>query len=330
MTTQTTTTPATDVAAAGATEDDFASVFAEITKEEDGKPAGKPAPVAPAADAGADQGAGASGAADAAGDAGSADAADAGAAAGDAAADASGEGKPATDDAAAQLAAAQARIAELEAAVKPKEEPKQDAPAAADTPAAEPEIKWYAASDEEKAVLDNFKKEWPEVDAAMQAQIRAAVYNTVQYTYAQIAKQYGPQLARFGEVADEVEEFMALQELRGANNDYDTIRDKVVQWVDTLPGFQKRAAQMTLKEGTPEEVNELIAEYKKIAPAPKAVGTAAGTPAAPAAKSKTELSAAAKKAARTLSVVDSKRTSETTAAVDPNDFDGAWREATAG
>jgi hypothetical protein len=325
--------PAADVAATAnpTLEDDFASVFAEITSETSNAAAATDA--AGAGDAAA-AGAGdaASTATDAAGSAGTdAAAADAGDAA---AADAAGA---AADDDAAKLAAAQARIAELEAAAKkPVADAADDAEPkpAADAADAEADplagVQWRKPNEKEGAVLENFRKEWPEVAEAMQMQMQIDVYNAVQYVFAMMKKEYGPRLQRIDQVAEVVGEMATLSDLRTRNNDYDELHDNVVQWADTLTGFQKKAAKQVLENGTPEEVTELFAEYRKANP--KAPALVAGTDVAPTNKTqapkKTELSAAAKKAANALSMVDSKRTSATTT-VDPNDFDAGWREATA-
>ncbi len=214
-----------------------------------------------------------------------------------------------------------ARIAELEAALEVAKKPAAE-PAAvvADPPAAtEPAApKWYTPPVEEAEVIAAYEKEWPEISAAEKLRTKASVYNAVQYVFAEIAKAYGPTLDRFKVTADAIEEHMTLQELRGAHNDYDTVRDKVVAWADALPLAFRAGAQATLKSGTPEEVNSLIAEYKKQNPA-AAVAAPAAAPV------KTELSPAAKKAAGKLTVVDSKRTTQATVA-DPNDFDAAWDE----
>lgn len=241
-------------------------------------------------------------------------------------------------DPAVALAAARARIAELEAAAAAAVKP----PAAATpeaTPAATPEataaaaeapIEWYQPSEEEAALIAQHEKDWPDIAAAQAIATKRAVYNAVQYVFKQIQKQYDPVLDRFGTVAEAIEDQLVLTDLRRAHADYDSVRGKVETWVDTLPGYQKNGAKAVLKEGTPEEVAELISEYKKANPAAAggAPAAAAATPAAPASKH-TELTGAAKKAAAKLTVVDSKRTSQAVAP-DMNDFDAAWNEANAG
>jgi len=241
--------------------------------------------------------------------------------------------EPATEPAAAVEPTAEeksaARIAELEAALEAAKKPAAAAPAdpedtsakPAETAeaAAPPPIKWYEMAKEEAETVAAYEKEWPEVSAAEKVRTKAAVFNAVQYVFAEIRQAYGPVLDRFKATADAIEEHLTLQELRGAHSDYDTVRDKVVAWADTLPLAFRGAAKATLESGTPDEVNSLVAEYKKQNPV-------AAAPAAPAAAPvKTELSPAAKKAAGKLTVVDSKRTTQPQVA-DPNDFDAAWDE----
>jgi len=204
--------------------------------------------------------------------------------------------------------------------------PTAEAPAApAAAPAAPPEPVWYQPSEEERTVLTELEKNWPDIAQAQNVAIKQAVYNAVQYTFNQIQKTYNPTMQRFAELSEVMSEQLALSALRGEHADYDEVYDNVVTWVDTLPGPFKAGAKLTMKEGTPEEVAELISEYKRTHPG---ITPAAAAPAAPAAPvtGKTELSAAAKQAASRLRVVGSKRTTPVTTP-DPNDFDGAWAEA---
>jgi hypothetical protein len=190
-------------------------------------------------------------------------------------------------------------------------------------PIAPPEPVWYQPTDDEKTILTDLEKNWPDIASAQQVAIKQAVYNAVQYTFNQIQKSYNPTLQRFAELSDVMAEQLALSALRGEHNDYDEVYDKVVAWVETLPFAFKAGAKHVMAQGTPDEVAELITEYKKSHSA--AAPNATATPAVPAAR-KTELSAAAKQAASRLRVVGSKRTTPVVAA-DPNDFNAAWDEA---
>jgi hypothetical protein len=219
-----------------------------------------------------------------------------------------------------ELEKAQARIRELEAAAA-------KLPAAAEPPPAEPppveppRVEFYTPNADELAVMTAFQKDWPDIAKAVELNNRVSMENLARHIFHEIKRTYDPVLIEVTQRAEALESELALGTLRQEHSDYDDVHGKVEAWVDTLPTFAKMGAQQVMKEGTPQQVSELIAEYKKTHPV---AATPATTVAAPA--KVTELSAAAKKAAMTLSVVDSKRTAATTAA-DPNDFDGAWQEA---
>lgn len=233
-----------------------------------------------------------------------------------------------------------AKIARLEAELVEARKPAPAAPAkpaepdkpaaAADTPA-EPQVpaepQWYKPSAEEEAALKKYAEDWPDHVGPMQLHTKIAVYNAVQYVFSKMAETYNPILKRFGEMSDTIAEQLTLGALRSEHEDYDEIYNEVLQWIPTLPAAFRYGAEKVMKEGTPEEVAELITSYKD---QKKAAAAASGTPTAAAptapAAPKTELSAPAKKAAKALTVVGSKRTSPV-APVDANDFDGAWAEA---
>lgn len=234
---------------------------------------------------------------------------------------------PVEPDLAAQLAAAQAEIKKLTstpAAVVPPVVPPVE-------PEPPKEISWYVPSEDEKTLLADYEKGWPEISTAEALRTKQAVYNAVQFVFHEIAKAYGPALDRFAGLADAIETELTIGELRRTNQDYDTIRPEVVKWVDTLPSLLKNPFKKALTNGSPEEVTELIAEYRKANPA-AAVATpaAATTPIAPVVPvaARTELTDAAKKAAVKLAVVNSGRTTQAPAA-DQNDFEAGWAEATA-
>ena len=235
-----------------------------------------------------------------------------------------------------EVARLRAENAALNAVARITDKPAAAEPAHA-TSSVPAEPKWYQPQTEEVERVRSFAKEWPDIHEAVQALLKQAGYNAAEYVFHTIAKVYNPTLEEFAKLSQTMQEQLTLGALRNEHNDYDSIYDNVVAWVDTLSPAFKRGAQQVMKEGTPEEVNDLIAAYKetdafklqaaahggaKQAAAPAAV---AGAPApAPAG-----LSAAAKKAAGKLQVVGSKRTTPV-APADANDFDGAWAEAMRG
>lgn len=208
--------------------------------------------------------------------------------------------------------------AEIEALKSPKTPPEAEKPAETAPPEAEKAAPaGYKLSDEEAATLKQYEEDWPEIAKAEAIRRRADVYNAVAYVFAEINKAYAPLLERAVQTADLVDDQTVVSELRSRHKDYDDIYDKVVAWTDTLPIAFKRAAKQVIQSGTVDEVADLISTYKQ----------AAVKADAPKPADATNLSDAAKKAAKALSVVSSKR-SAVAAEDDPNDFEGAWKRAT--
>lgn len=323
-------TPAAPAAAATPPEEDFDSVFAAITAEGFDTP-----PVTPPEDATppADDKAPATPAAAATADAGATPPEGTPAVVVDPAVAATTPPVvppvvPPETDWKAKFEALEAERARAPVAPAPPAPPAPAAPVADVTPAQPEAIQWYTPTAEEAATLAEHATAWPDISKAEAIRTKQAVYNAVQYMFSQMKQKYDPVLDLLNNRADALEQNATLTMLQRDHSDYNAIHDKVEAWVETLPTFAKAGAKLTMKDGTPEEVSELVAEYKKMHPvATTPAAPAAPAPAAPPAP-KTELSPAAKKAASKLTVVDSKRTALTSAA-DPNDFDAAWAEASA-
>ena len=167
-------------------------------------------------------------------------------------------------------------------------------------PVAEPVPDVYTA--DEKAVLDKYATDWPDI-AQAEALVRRAEYRElVAYVFQQINNKYAPALeyAQNRSVHDQYSDIKALVP------DYDAVRDKTLAWVDTQPEWLKDAYSRVANEGTPEEVAGLIALYKK------ETGVVAA-PAAPAVPAAPAISPAAKAAAAKLSIVKSGKSESGTA-----------------
>ena len=205
------------------------------------------------------------------------------------------------------------------------EAPKADTPA--DPPKAAP-----VYTDEEQQTVTAYQKEWPDV-AKGEALVRRSEYRElVGYIFNEMNRVYGPALQRAMQTVDTFEDDYALRAIKSTHSDYsDAMADQVAAWAEGLKGFRGHAARAVIKEGTPEEVADLITEYKR----EKGITTqpAGQTPAAPVAPAApatvTELSSTAKKAATAMGVVDSKRGAQVASAPDKDDFDSAWNEAVA-
>ena len=217
------------------------------------------------------------------------------------------------------------RLAALEA--KTATPPAAETPPPVETPPPDqgPPREIYAA--DEKEFLTAYQKEWPDVSKGEALLRRAEYQQLVTHIFNEVARVYGPLVERGVQAAETVGDTTTLAAIREVHNDYnDAMYEDVVGWADGLTGYRKKLAQGVIAEGEPQDVIDLISEYKsaKGLSKPKAVVVQPTTPATPAV---TELSATAKKAAKALGVVDSKRSAATPQGSDPDDFDGAWEEA---
>ena len=220
---------------------------------------------------------------------------------------------PAADPAAdAQTDALIARLAGL---VKDTPAP-PPAPAAANDqpPAAQDEL--YDAP--EKEFLAKYDEDWGDVSRGEALKRRAEYRSLIGFIFEQVASQLRP----MADTVDVLSNRTHLADLRGQVEDYDTVRDKVVSWVDQQPMYLQGGMKSVIQAGTADEVADLISRYRQ------ATGeTAKPAPTPPAS---VELSSDAKKAAAALAPVNTKR-SAIPVADDPGDFDAAFKQwATAG
>jgi len=196
--------------------------------------------------------------------------------------------------------------AELDALKRPPEPQQQAQP--------EPEAPPLYTAEQQQA-LDGFKKEWPEVAAGIELMMRQVQRETAQQVFNALAPTLNPVLDYYQTSAVDTQ----YAQLIKAHPDYDQIYENVLQWVDKQPSYMKTAMQHVVEEGSAAEVVDMINRYKM------EVGKPLAAVPAPAAKV-TDLPEAAKKVARSLGVVSSKR-SAVPQSQDPTDFDGAWAEA---
>jgi hypothetical protein len=210
-----------------------------------------------------------------------------------------------------------------EAAPPPEAAPPDVAPAA--TPAAAPAPMFSA---EEMEFLSSYDKEWADVIRGESLKRRAEYSQLVGHVFREISRVYGPLVEQGARAAETVAQTSTLVAIRSVHSDYDdSMYESVVEWANGLSGYRKTLANGIIENGEPQDVIDLISEYKsaKGLSKPRVV---AG-PAAPATPAVAPLSAPAKKAAQALGVVETKRTAATTNPADARDFDAAWSEATA-
>src|ERR1043166_6881707 len=194
---------------------------------------------------------------------------------------------------------------------QPKTEPVQAAPTAPQAPPApEPEL----FTPEEKDFLTRYEKDWPDVRKAEALFRRMEYRDLVGYIF----KEMAPWLQQLQTGYQTLAERTHLSDLYNSVEDYDAIRDKVVEWAENQPPYLKKAYQNVIKEGTVEEVQDLVARWRQ-ANMPNSSAPAAAKPAV-------EPSPAVKQAAASLAPVKTKR-SAIIQTDDPADFDSAFAEA---
>lgn len=207
-----------------------------------------------------------------------------------------------------ELAALRAELAELKKAPAPAPAPEPEV-----APAPEP-----LYTPEQEKVLADFKKEWPEVSAGVEMMLQGAMKQAQQVITQHIFGALNPALSPVLDYYQTSAVDHQYNEIKKGHPDYDEIYENVLQWVDKQPAYLKTALEHVVAEGSAAEVVDMISRYKQ------EVGKV--VPLAKSAPAVTELPESAKKVARSLGVVSSKR-SAVPQSQDPTDFDGAWAEA---
>ena len=176
--------------------------------------------------------------------------------------------------------------------------------------AAEPtETEVYSA--DEKEFLVKYEEDWTDVSRGEELKRRAEYRSLVGFVFNQVAEQFRP-------ISDAVEVLAGraqLTDLRTKIENYDDVRDNVIDWVGGQPTYLQAAYNSVIQAGTPDEVADLVARFRK--------ETGTGVPVQVTTPKKTELSDATKKAVETLAPVSTKR-SAVPQAEDDGDFDSAF------
>jgi len=202
------------------------------------------------------------------------------------------------------------RLSDLVRKGAEKESPK---PVRADEAAAAETAEQPLYNEEETKFLTEYEKDWPDVSKAEALRRRGEYQQLVGFVFQQVAKELKPLMDTVNILATRTH----LTELQSTVGDYDSVRDKVVDWVGTQPKYLQDAYERVIKEGTVEEVADLIDRYKRET-------GAVGKPEAPVSRKKdTELPPAARQAAAALAPVGSKRSAVVTG-IDPSDFGSAF------
>lgn len=314
----------TDVTQQPNADEDFASAFAQFTKPDDA-PAPAPTPKPEPTNAETDKAAPAAGAADEGGELPASTAGSDGEGAGE-----GGEGgeAPAAQAPEAKKAAQQAeqqqRMTEEEILQRfakiVKETPTE--PQQQQQPQQTQQVPDY--SQEEVQLLNAYEKDWSDVSRAESLKRRAEYRHLTQYIFDQFMQQFAPLADMVNTLASRTH----VNDLHTAVEDYDDLRDKVVNWAlsEDQPAYLRAAYSHVIQNGSVEEIKDLVGRYRA------ATGTAGGgaqgaqmTTGQPAKAKGTELPAAAKQAAASLAPVSSKRTA-VVQQVSKENFDDAFAQ----
>lgn len=191
-------------------------------------------------------------------------------------------------------------------------------------------------SEEDKAYLKDYDKEWGEVSKAEAIRRRA----DLQALQAQTFRELGKVLAPIVQTLQQSQVTSHFATIRSAHADFDTVLPNVREWVAKQPNLYRPALERVLNQGTAAEVVELVAAYKQAVgstgavpavPAssvPQATAAPATAPVVQAAQPSPKPAAPAAAVAATAAVTSQRSNNQT--AADPNDFDAALREALGG
>jgi len=168
-------------------------------------------------------------------------------------------------------------------------------------------------TEEETRFLQDYEKDWPDVAKAEALRRRAEYRDLVGYVFQEFAKEFLPYVDKVNTLAERTH----LSDLHTTIGDYDDVRDKVIDWVSKQPAYLQPAYQHVIKQGTVDEVADLVDRYRQ------ATGAQTRAAAPASRKAETELPTATKQAAAALAPVSSKR-SAIIAGQDPNDFESAF------
>lgn len=172
---------------------------------------------------------------------------------------------------------------------------------------------------EEIEILQKYEQDFPDVARAEFIRRKAEYNQMMGYIFSEMAAQLQPMIGALRSISQRVH----LGDLQNQVQDYNTIRDQVVEWVGKQPAYIKSAYERVVQEGTAEEVADLVnrwrAETGQVAAQPQKGSDGNGSK--KPARAPTE---AAKAAAAALAPVAGKRTIIPQA--QPTTFDDAFAQ----
>ena len=212
---------------------------------------------------------------------------------------------------------------------EPKEKPKSDEPEKAEEGPSEDEyaldIPALERSEEEKAAIAEFAKDYPEISKAFEIEQKHREYALKKLfaeTLANVVGKVYEDIRPLQGTAKVVSENQHFSKIERAHPDYYELVPadasapaKLEEWIDTQPALVKKVYKQVYNEGSADEIIELVSEYKR----------ATGVVSSPQSTSETQPKAGARK--EPPAPVKSQRTAVKTSGTDPNDFMAAFDEA---
>lgn len=180
--------------------------------------------------------------------------------------------------------------------------------------------------DAQKAALENFETEWSEVKGPVTALIHAHVQAALANQEQKLLSQVYQSLAPIQQVTAQSQEAMHYATIQAAHPDFREKVQEVGAWIEQQPALVRPAYERVFQQGTAAEVVELFDAYKK---ATGMTGAAPAQPASSAAQVPPQKAVPKAALAATLAPPTAQRSTPVNSR-DPNDFEGAFEEATSG
>lgn len=181
-------------------------------------------------------------------------------------------------------------------------------------------------TNDEIAMIAAVEKDFPDLVRAQRVERVAELKATTAYILGTVSKAIAPLFETMGSIANRAH----LGDINAHVENYDTAtRDGVLAWIETQPGYIKTAMQVVAREGTTDQIVDLIQRYRAETGA-KIPGASGDGGAAAAAAAATADAAAAKvaQAAAALAPTKGKRT-VSAPNVEATNYDDAWAQASA-
>lgn len=181
---------------------------------------------------------------------------------------------------------------------------------------------------EEDATIAKFVEDFPDINAGSILQRRGEYKFLMGHMFSEVRKTYDGIIRELVDTVQTLVNRTQAGDIRTIEPNYDTIRDQVVDWVGKQPKWLQPGLAHVIREGTVDEVQQLIGMWKE-STGYKPAGAASDDPAKASADAEAARVAAAANAAKTeraaaaLAPTPAKRSNAVLQA-EPQTFDDAF------